>query len=356
MYIKNLSEYPTVTIAIPTFNEENYIYDVLESFHNNTYEHISQILVADGRSTDRTREIVNNFMKKDPRVQLIDNPERSQVFAFNYMLNAANGELFMLAGAHAEYNLDYVKQCIETIKKTEALNVGGPTRLAAKSPIQAGILVAWYSFLGNGGAKHRFPKYSGYVDTLFPGFYVTDALKKIGGFNVQNLTNQDSELNLRLSKLKPKAHYLDKDIEVYYYPRDSYSKLFKQYIRYGRGRCITTLRHPKSSPLRGYVSFFAGWVILIMLFLLERTSFNGRLLVSALLVLLAIISFDIFRTIQKMKKEIGLSFWRGNKENFPGNFRISIYGIFAVLLMHIGMWLGFSYQVLKNTVTFSNRW
>ena len=356
MYVKKLSKHPTVTIAIPTFNEENHIHAVLESFHNNTYEHISQILVADGRSTDRTREIVNYFKKKDSRIQLIDNPERSQVYAFNYMLNAANGELFMLAGAHAEYSLDYVKQCIETIKKTEALNVGGPTRLAAKSPIQAGILVAWYSFLGNGGAKHRFPKYSGYVDTLFPGFYVTDALKKIGGFNVQNLTNQDSELNLRLSKLKPKAHYLDKNIEVYYYPRDSYFKLLKQYIRYGRGRCITTLRHPTGSPLRGYVSFFAGWAILAILFLLERNTFNCSLLVSAPLILLGVISLDIFRTIRKMSKDIGLNFWRGNRENFPGNFRVSVYGIFAVLLMHIGMWLGFSYQLLKITVTFENKW
>lgn len=356
MYIKNLSKHPTVTIAIPTFNEENHIQDVLESFHKNSYELITQILVADGRSTDRTREIINNFNKKDSRVQLIDNPEKTQVYAFNYMLNAADGELFMLAGAHAEYSLDYVKRCVEAIKNTEALNVGGPTRLAAKSTVQAGILVAWYSFLGNGGAKHRFPKYSGYVDTLFPGFYVTDVLKKIGGFNEQNLTNQDSEINLRLSKLKSNAHYLSKEIEVYYYPRDSYIKLLKQYIRYGRGRCITTFRHPLRSPVRGYISFVTGWLILVVLYLIRDVTSTISLIAITILILLGLISIDINRTIQKMKKEIGYSFWRGDNKNPPSNFSIFILGAFAVILMHLGMWIGFSYQIVKNLLTFSNRW
>lgn len=254
-YIKQLSENPTLTIGIPTLNEENYIASILNTFSSSSYPHIVEILVCDGGSTDKTREIVNQFAKKDPRVKLVDNPQKKQVYAFNTMIKIAQGELLMIAGAHAHYEADYVNKCINLHKTTEALNVGGPTKLKAKSKTQAGILLAWYSVLGNGGAKHRNPNYTGYTDTLFPGCYVTEALRKVGGFNVENVTNQDTELNLRISKLKDKAHYIDATVDVYYYPRDSFSALAKQYFRYGRGRFLTSVKHFPKIPLRGYISF-----------------------------------------------------------------------------------------------------
>jgi len=48
-----------ITIIIPTLNEEKYIYDLLGSI--SSYPSISEILVIDGQSKDKTREKIELF-------------------------------------------------------------------------------------------------------------------------------------------------------------------------------------------------------------------------------------------------------------------------------------------------------
>src|SRR5678815_2675798 len=66
--------HPRVTIAMPAYNEA-----CIASVQAQDYprEHI-EILVADGRSTDRTREILAELAADDPRIRVIDNPGRLQ--------------------------------------------------------------------------------------------------------------------------------------------------------------------------------------------------------------------------------------------------------------------------------------
>jgi glycosyltransferase involved in cell wall biosynthesis len=51
--------HPLVTIAMPAYNEEKYIEACIASVQQQDYPHDRiEILVADGRSTDNTREIL----------------------------------------------------------------------------------------------------------------------------------------------------------------------------------------------------------------------------------------------------------------------------------------------------------
>jgi len=108
-YQKNLSRNPSLSIGIPTLNEESYIEGILSTFLGTGYDNLIEVLVCDGGSTDRTREIVTRISKNDSRVKLIDNPHQKQVYAFNKMIELAKGELLMIAGAHAYYEDKYVK-------------------------------------------------------------------------------------------------------------------------------------------------------------------------------------------------------------------------------------------------------
>lgn len=64
----------TVSIVIPCRNEENYIGECLDSFINQTYpKELYEVLVCDGFSDDKTREIVEEYSKKYSNIKLLDN-------------------------------------------------------------------------------------------------------------------------------------------------------------------------------------------------------------------------------------------------------------------------------------------
>lgn len=64
---------PLVTIMIPTFNQEKYISDAVESALAQDYPNL-EIIVADDFSKDSTEEIINKY-KKDKRLRYIRNNE-----------------------------------------------------------------------------------------------------------------------------------------------------------------------------------------------------------------------------------------------------------------------------------------
>ena len=71
-------------------NEEACIGGILLQLRKQSYEEI-EILVADGGSSDATREIVSRHAEDDPRVQLLDNPRRLQSAGLNAALHIAKG-------------------------------------------------------------------------------------------------------------------------------------------------------------------------------------------------------------------------------------------------------------------------
>ena len=73
-----------LTIIIPCYNEEKHIANCLDSLLENEFDRDQwEILVIDGVSSDRTREIVSRYSVDYSFVRLIDNPERIKPVALN---------------------------------------------------------------------------------------------------------------------------------------------------------------------------------------------------------------------------------------------------------------------------------
>ena len=132
---------PRVTIAMPAYNEEKYIEACIASVQAQDYPaELIEILVADGRSTDRTRDILAELAEDDPRIKVIDNPERLQAAGLGVMVKEAMGDVIVRMDVHCEYAPDYVRKCVETLERTRADNVGGAQRAKAKSLFQKALI------------------------------------------------------------------------------------------------------------------------------------------------------------------------------------------------------------------------
>jgi len=245
-----------VTIAMPSFNEEHYIEACIASVQAQDYPaELIEILVADGRSTDKTREILERLSAADPRIRMVDNPARLQAAGLGLLVKEATGDIIVRMDVHAEYAPDYVRRCVETLERTGADNVGGAQRAKARTPFQAALCAALVSPLGVGGAKYRSAEAEGFVDTVFLGAFRRRVFETVGLWDPGAITNEDAELNQRILDSGGQI-YLSKDIVVHYFPRDSIKTLAKQYFRYGRGRARTLLKLGRFPTLRPLLPFF----------------------------------------------------------------------------------------------------
>jgi succinoglycan biosynthesis protein ExoA len=246
---------PKVTIAMPAFNEENYIERCIRTIQSQDYPANNiEVLIADGRSTDKTRDIINTLSKDDPRIRIIDNPDKLQAPGLNRIVKVATGDIIVRMDVHCEYAPDYVRRAVEVLERTGADNVGGAQRAKANTAFQRALCAALESPLGVGGAKYRSPEAEGFVDTVFLGAFRRRVFETVGLWDPGAITNEDAELNQRILDSGGQV-YLSKELVVHYFPRNSFETLAKQYYRYGRGRARTLLKLGRFPTVRPLVPF-----------------------------------------------------------------------------------------------------
>jgi succinoglycan biosynthesis protein ExoA len=250
---------PMVTIGIPCLNEEAFIEHTVTCALEQDYPADKlEVIVADGGSTDATLEILARVGRAEPRVTTIHNPGKIQAAGLNEIIRRARGDVLVRLDAHADYAVDYVRNCVAVLERTGADNVGGAQRPRAKTSFQRALCAALESPLGVGGAKYRSADNEGFVDTVFIGAFRRRVFEVVGLYDPKAVTNEDAELNQRILQTGGRI-YLSRDIVAHYYPRSSLSALAKQYFRYGSGRARTLLKHRHLPTIRPLVPF--GFVV-----------------------------------------------------------------------------------------------
>jgi len=240
---------PKVSVIMPCYNEEMHLYDSINSLLDIYFKENCELIVVDGKSTDWTRVIVQHFINYGLNIRVIENEKRIQAHGLNLGIANSKGEIIVRADAHCIYPPGYVEICVNLLEKTGAANAGGIMFPQGKNTVQKAIALALQHPAGVGNAKWHTGNYKGYVDTVYLGTFRKSLFDEIGLFDTKCQTNQDGELNLRILKTGKKI-YLDSSIKVKYYPRNTLRDLARQYFRYGRGRCYTTLKHKKITSFR----------------------------------------------------------------------------------------------------------
>jgi glycosyltransferase involved in cell wall biosynthesis len=223
-----------ISVVIPCRNEERHIREFLDSIlaqeHEPDWE--MEVLVADGRSDDGTREVLRQYMEKSPNVRMIDNPEQIVSTGLNAAIGAATGQIIIRMDAHTTYAPDYIRECVRTLQASGAQSVGGPWVAVGRGWVGKAIAAAFRSPFCTGGGKAHDPSYEGEVDTVYLGCWKRTIFERAGLFDPNLVRNQDDEFNFRLRRLGGKI-WQSPRIRSAYTPRDSISAVFRQYLQYG---------------------------------------------------------------------------------------------------------------------------
>jgi succinoglycan biosynthesis protein ExoA len=220
-----------ITVILPCRNEEHYISKVLDFFIA-AQPSDKELIIADGDSSDRTREIIEAYSAQHPEIRLIRNPKRFVPFALNECILKSAGDYIIRLDAHTEYATDYFTKVIETFEKSGAEIVGGPMRAKGKTPFQRAVAVCTSTIFGVGDSKFHDDKAEGFTDSVYLGAWRKSIFKTTGMFDESMLRNQDDEFHYR-AKSKGMKIYLNPEIKSWYYPRSNLRSLMKQYFQYG---------------------------------------------------------------------------------------------------------------------------
>jgi glycosyltransferase involved in cell wall biosynthesis len=249
-----VGEAPLVSVILPIRNEAHYIARSLGAVLAQDYPaDRMEVLVADGMSTDGTREVVELMRSGSPRVQIIDNPRRIAPTALNAAIARARGEIIVRVDGHCEIERDYVRRCVEHLRIDEVDGVGGPLQTIGESFVARGIAVAMSSTFGVGDSAFRtVSNKTMLADTVAFPAYTRNIVELVGLFDEELVRNQDDDYNYRLRKIGARV-LLAADVRARYYSRSSIRSLWRQYFQYGYWKVRVMQKHPRQMRPRQFV-------------------------------------------------------------------------------------------------------
>jgi succinoglycan biosynthesis protein ExoA len=244
---------PSVSVIIVARNEEANIDRCLAQIVGQDYPHERlEVIVVDGLSTDRTREIVKSFANRGVPVRVLTNPARGRTQGLNLAIRVARGSVIARVDARTVVDADYLRRCVQTLLATGADNVGGVQRPLprGRGVVQRAIEIAMSHPLGVGGAEFRRGRRSGDVDTVYLGCFRRDVFERVGLFDeTAAVISEDTDINYRIRQAGGRV-YLNADVVAYYDPRDNFRDFWRLYLRYGGGKAGFLLKHRRLAAAR----------------------------------------------------------------------------------------------------------
>ncbi len=225
---------PTVSIILPVFNEAGYLEPCLASLAAQDYDGPIEIVVADGRSDDGTRETLEALQRRGDII-LVDNPARRQWAGLNLAAQRASGEILVRVDGHAVYDPDYVSASVAALEESGATAAGGRMVPESDTAVGRAVVAAMASAWAVGPARYRHQTHRSEVDTVYLGAFRAADFERLGGYRDLPGVAEDADLYYRWRR-QGASILLDPAIVSTYRPRTTFRAVTRQYFRYGWGK------------------------------------------------------------------------------------------------------------------------
>jgi cellulose synthase/poly-beta-1,6-N-acetylglucosamine synthase-like glycosyltransferase len=340
----HVDAFPQVSIIIPTRNGEKTVWTLLESVMKVDYDKEKlDVIVVDGYSTDRTRELVSEYP-----VELVMEDGHGLNAARNTGIKHSSGEILIFTDCDCVVPKDWVRKIVENFNDPNIGCVGG-TVLGYNAD-------TFSSRYANETLFRIMPSFKTRIVTkkihtlLYPAgcnmSFRRSVLDKVGLFNEGIRYGFDeTELVARVGE----AGYgtvLDPEVLIYHRHRETIREILKQIFGYARGSILLI----KKRGIRNRIGFllaldmFGLIVGLSLLGLLITLYFLTSNTIFVQLFLLLVFAPFLLAVIKYALKAL-------KTKNYLSIFTYPFIDALRIIAFSLGQW----YQLFKRKPTYDMR-
>ena len=227
-----LKKYPSVTIIVPCWNEEDTVSKTIHSILNLDYPKDKlKIMVIDDGSTDNTWSVVQKFAN-NPQIELYTKENGGKHTALNFGLSKTRTDLVGCLDADSYVHKDSMKKIALYFEDKETMAVAPSIKLYEPKSILQLLQKVEYGF----GIFTR--KMYHYMNAIYitPGpfsIFRREVFENLGPYKHAHQC-EDIEIALRMQKNGYKIAHAH-DAVVYTVPPKTLKKLMKQRVRWSHG-------------------------------------------------------------------------------------------------------------------------
>ena len=261
---------PRVSLVLPVRNEVRHLGALLDQLLAQDYaQDRFEVVVSDGGAggpDDGTAAMAQDYARRFPgRVRWVPNPGQRSSAGRNCGWRAATGDWVIFVDGHCAIpGPDWLQRQMQEASRTGARCLSRPQPLTSEPGnfLQAVIAHARGTRIGHGADSTIYDAQArGWVNPSSSGAaYERALIEHLGGYDERFDACEDVEFNHRIAAAGIRA-WLSPEAVVSYAARASLGGLWRQLVRYGRGRVRLARKHPEAASLAQWVpALWLAWL------------------------------------------------------------------------------------------------
>ena len=306
--MEDYSVSPSVTVIVPVRNGEQTIQSLLESLQKLDYDRNKiEVIVVDGNSKDKTREIVKNY----PVKLVIENREGLNL-ARNIGIKCSNGEIIAITDSDCIVPQNWVTKIVENFKDPKVSCVGGSAKALSAdfvSQYADNSIVRLMPFFRKREELEKVKPFFRHPAGCNMAFRRKVA-EEVGYFD-ENIQFGFDEVEFadRICRAGYKM-VLDPEVTVWHKHRSTLSQFLTQNYRYGKGSGLVLKRNKLKDSVSQWsflgVIGFISWLLMVGFLMFMTLTITSNLYQWMLfgftgLPLIILASVYIYRAVQNKK-------------------------------------------------------